>query len=170
VDKILYKENKTNFHKLDDILRIKIKEKFNSFFKFLNNDFETEIFYKKKSKILLNEISKIFFDDGTEIYFLYGNLNFKRREVKNKKLGIRVSYDMSAKCSAVNKSKTNSSLRANLIHATDSNFARKIILKFHCLTIHDCFCIRLAHIIPCLDYANEIFRNDIVCDDNVKDL
>lgn len=36
-----------------------------------------------------------------------------------------------------------------------------IILKFFCLSIHDCFCLRLGDINPCIDYINLFFFEGI---------
>ncbi len=61
----------------------------------------------------------------------------------------------------VDTRQTELAIRANLIHATDSYFARLVILRFGCLTIHDCFCLKLSDINSCIDFMNNFFHKEI---------
>lgn len=139
-----------------------IKKIFKEFFAFLSKSFEVDIFYTKSSTDIKKEISTVCFGDGTKINFKYLTLSNNRREIKNKKLNLRISYNENYVDTRVDIRQTELSIRANLIHATDAYFARLVILRFGCLTIHDCFCLKLYDINTCIDFMNKFFHNEIL--------
>lgn len=148
---------KTTFYQLDIKKQDEIKEIFKSFFEYLSKNFETDIFYQNNSTEIKKNITSLFFDDGTKLNFNYLKLKTNRKEIKNKNLGIRVSYNEHETEQTINSKQTESAIRANVIHATDAYFARSVILKFNCLTIHDCFCLSLQDINNCIDFMNNFF-------------
>ena len=160
VNKQLTSQHKITFGSLDIEKQDNIKNLFKAFFSFLSKNFEVDIFYKKNSQEI-KKIKQIQFDDGTRINFNYLILQNNRREIKNKKLNLRISYNENVINSSVDTKQTELAIRANLIHATDSYFARSVILNFKCLTIHDCFCLKLQDINACIDYMNGFFRKEI---------
>ena len=151
------------FYKLDIERQTEISTLFKNFFKYLSDDFEKNIFYKNNSGLIIKDIRSVVFHDGSNINLNYLDVNNFRREIKNKKLNIRVSYYETKTTNTVDQKGTEKSVRANLIHATDAFFARLIILNFHCLTVHDCFMLRLNDINTCLDFMNKFFR-DTLCE------
>lgn len=161
INKYLIKSNKITLDKLDKEKQDKIKKLFKDFFTFLSKDFEVDVFYKKNSTEIKKKINFICFDDGTKINFNYLRVKNNRKEIKNKKLKIRISYNENYTNNQVDYRQTEIAIRANLIHATDAYFARLVILRFSCLTIHDCFCIKLHDINNCIDFMNNFFRKEI---------
>lgn len=161
LNKTLIKHNKTTFRRLGVEKQDCIRDLFKEFFAFLSKNFEVDIFYKERSTDIKNKINSVSFDDGTKINFNYLTLCNTRREIKNKKLNIRVSYNENYINTVVDTRQTELAIRANLIHATDSYFARLVILRFGCLTIHDCFCLKLSDINSCIDFMNNFFHKEI---------
>ena len=157
--------NKSSFYKLSQYERDCLLSDFEKFYKFLEQDFEIQIFYLKQSKDIEHNFVDICFDDDTSIYFSYLQINNKRKEIKNKKYDIRVTYNEFENTKNVDNIKTKRALRANLIHACDSFFARKIISRYNCLVIHDCFCISATDINLCLDDMNMYYIITIYKDD-----
>ena len=139
-----------------------VSEAFERFYKFLTNDFECEIFYKKNSSELRGSLMCVEFSDGTKINLNYLNTKTIRKEVKNKKLKIRTSFYEKRPTRSVDTKGSERALVANLIHATDAYFARLIIQKYRCLTIHDNFLLRLVDINRCVDYMNLFFRDELL--------
>lgn len=160
LDKILKKENK-KFWSLDLEEQKKFSKNFNSFYNFLDNDFETKLFYSKKSKDLIEFVSGISFLDGTVINLTYNELKYRRREIKSSQFNIRVSYDSQIKSNYVNIETTNNALRANIIHASDAYLNRSFIKKYSSLSIHDCFCLHLVNINSCIHFINKFFYTQI---------
>ncbi len=164
INKQLTKSNQITFDKLSMERQDKIKNLFKEFFLFLSKGFEVDIFYKKNSTELKKKINSVCFDDGTKINFNYLVIKRNRREIKNKNLKLRISYNENYINNQIDFKQTELAIRANLIHATDSYFARSVILRFSCLTIHDCFCLRLVDINSCMDFMNNFFRKEICKD------
>lgn len=170
INKSLTKYDKITFKELNIEKQDNIKNLFKEFFSFLSKNFEMDIFYKKNSTEIKNKINFVCFNDGTKINFNYLILSNNRREIKNKKLNLRVSYNENYINTQVDVKQTELAIRANLIHATDSYFARLVILQFGCLTIHDCFCLKMHDINSCIDFMNNFFHKEIFKNTDSQDI
>jgi hypothetical protein len=160
LDKVLKKEGK-NFWSLSKEEKKDFSETFSAFYKFLDKDFETKIFYNKESKDFINEVGGIYFLDDTILNLTYNEKREERKELKCKLFKMRTSYDKHVKSNYVNEKGTKTSIRANIIHSSDAFLNRLFVQTYNSLSIHDCFCLHLANVNSCIHFINLFFHSQI---------
>lgn len=173
---VSYLESYKYFCSTLDILPNKdIKEMFKDFYNFLNKDLE-KILFKNNSKTFLNDILKNIKEidniktNDVEISLLYYNtitktIDFKKKNEINEK--IRFSINKKELTKEINLNKTKTSLRPNIIHASDAFYIRNLSLKlkFCYLTIHDCFLIDIFCVSKFIVEANKEMLSEITLND-----
>lgn len=139
-----------------------IQADFDIFYKFLMDEYETDLLFKLSSKTLLGLENNISLVDGFTLDLTYNKrLGLKcdaRLKTPTGKI-IRTSIIYSYKLiSELDHLKRNRSFRANLLHSLDALFLRKLGKDFVMITIHDAFFIELTSASYLIDRANEIFK------------
>jgi len=130
---------------------------FKIFFNFLKNSYEF-LFYKENSKSLLN-MPRILLIDGEVIDFTYYKSKNVIRDFKG--VGFRDTILLQNVGVDVDLQKSDIAFIANLIHYTDSNFAKKIIKCYEIYFIHDELIVPLFQYPIILDHANFVFADFI---------
>ena len=141
----------------------KLWEIYEKFFKYLDENFETRLFFLKSSKDLLNLPDKILLEDGFLINFSYfkskpievdARLKGVNGEIARTKVivGYRLSNDYNLK-------KRNRAIRANLIHGLDALFLRKLGREFRMIAVHDAFFIEVEHTSFLIDRSNALIKS-----------
>lgn len=143
-----------------------IKIFFKKFFNYLNTNFETSILYERKRDELWEEKLNIDFSDGSKLDFRYYKKINRRYEVKNQSLNLRGSITETirmgeGKNNSLDKVRTKRSLAANLIHATDSYLARKVLNTYNIHIVHDEFLINVQEVCFLIDDINKMFSEII---------
>jgi hypothetical protein len=140
---------------MTDELINKVSKDFKKFYKFLEDGYGNNLYEYKLC--FFENIPNTIKNNGDEISLAYYHKESHRFEHQlNKK---RHSINISMLTEKVDIVSTNNAKRPNIIHNTDSNFAR-CMLEFKTIhVIHDEFLIPSSKVCQSIDYANRIFPN-----------
>lgn len=126
--------------KISNELKEKLIDNFTKVFDFLKNSYETDLFYKKRSKDVAHLLTKIVLRDNSIIFLQYYKTKHYRLEVTSKVDEIRTSMSlMRPQSQNVDIVQTTRAALANTVHAMDAEFARTLLRKQPMLVIHDAF-------------------------------
>jgi hypothetical protein len=160
--------NKFNKVTRDNLTNL-LKYDYKMFYKYLKNDFETNILYEYSASSLLDASNKeLFFSDGSYINFKYNKSITKEREINITKHDMRLYYTERVLTDEIDYTKLNSAFVANLIQASDALYSRKYLNTStklnlsNIITIHDCFSIPGYEICHAIDIFNDIFKHNIL--------
>lgn len=131
-----------------------LRSLFNIFFNFLIKN-SSGLLYKKSEEEVFGKIPNIVIIGNDSVPMSY----FKGASLRLQKQihGSRVSLNLNTISDVIDIKKTKNAVKPNLIHYTDSRFAKKIIEKHPQLVVHDEFLVPISDICFVIDYANYIF-------------
>lgn len=143
-------EDQANLNKSE---LIKLKTVFKLFFKYLVTSSE-QLFYKHSCALLLNLPETLVIGDDLLNLGYYKSIN-KRKFIRHN--NTRDSIVLRQVSKTTDTTSTNRAKIPNIIHNSDSIFARKIIKKTPMYIIHDEFLVPAYHMCSIIDYINTIF-------------
>lgn len=134
------------------VLREKLKKAHNLFYSFLKNELFQLFFIKNVHNFIQEKFEK------KEVFFYLKTQNIdKVLTVHGKKL----KFSEKNILNVIDERKTTQAFTANLIHSSDAELARYIILKSDCITIHDAFQVSIYELHTVMDEMNAFFNSKI---------
>ena len=157
--------NNWEFKSLKDedktIVEKKMIKEVKNFFQFLNDFFNNDVFFRQNSNLLVENWDEnqkfIKTHDMANIYLNYYKPKEKRVNIKNK-LDERKTLTYHEIVDVYDSKQTLRALRANIVHASDAQYARLLISKYRILAVHDSFGIDIFRICQFMDDANLLLK------------